>query len=202
MSYRWEVFSRRIPLETGKPSSFVTVRLLVLKVAWKLHHNAACCVHFIHYFIVYMRWRVSPRSAFVRFSDFSSVTKYPGVKFLSVSLCLTLLHIHKWAVTKRKKKKKTYTLKQPISEAYGTCVFVWGTEFLAFWRQDRLGFLWTPKQPRLGPAQCWVSLCSRFIWITLKLLMLIFPLAESHPEKSALVLHFKSCWTAISYRQK
>lgn len=54
--------------------------------------------------------------------------------------------------------------------------------FLAFWRQDRLGFLYIPKQsPELSAVRYlpW----SLFIWISDGCLMSILPPAESHPEK-------------------
>lgn len=46
----------------------------------------------------------SPSDASVRLTDFSGVTKYPEVKILSVHSS-TLLHLHKWAVTKRERER-------------------------------------------------------------------------------------------------
>lgn len=75
----------------------------------------------------------------IRFSDFNTITKYPEVKFLSVLFLLLLLHSVAHLQMDHDQRKKR--LKWPISEACKTCVFVWGAGHLAFWRQDRLGFL-------------------------------------------------------------
>lgn len=99
-----------------------------------------------------LQGEVWPCNAFVKLSDFAS--KYPEVNFLSVPFSSPLLHVCKWTVTKWKKKKKSLNklyLRRPISEAYKTCVFLGEAGFLAFWRQDRPGFLWTPKQPLPAP---------------------------------------------------
>lgn len=52
-----------------------------------------------------------------------------------------ILKLSECKVLWSKEKIAKTTLKWPISEGYKTYVFVWTAGLLAFWRQDRLGFL-------------------------------------------------------------
>lgn len=92
------------PIREDKLPPFVLSRRhLLFKVARKLTPmENVCLTEGDALSLFYQREvRMSPHSACVGFSDFTSVAECPGAEFLSARL-----HIHQWTVTKSKRKKK------------------------------------------------------------------------------------------------